>query len=99
MPASTPASQSESSQRRSRWWIDPAFERFATGKIRRALELVQKADQATTSKKKQRLLGNAAKRLGRIAKHRSGTTTAGCRESLSARVDGVLAAIDDLRRR
>jgi pimeloyl-ACP methyl ester carboxylesterase len=79
--------------------IDPALEHFATEKLRGALEQVQKAEQATTSKKQRRLLGNAAKRLGRIEKHRSGTTTADCLASLSARVDGVLAAIDDLRPR
>src|SRR5262249_13801907 len=79
--------------------IDPAFERFAMKKLQRALELVEKVDQATTSKKKQRLLGNAAKRLGRIAKERRGTTTADCLESLFARVDRVLAAIENLRGR
>ena len=79
--------------------IDPALEHFATEKLRSALEQVQKAEQATTSKKQRRLLGNAAKRLGRIERHRSGTTTADCLETLSARVDGVLAAIEELRRR
>jgi len=77
--------------------IDPAFERFATEKIQSALALVQKADQATTSKTKRRLLGNAAKRLGRIAKHRSGTTITDCLQMVSVRVDDVLAAIEDLR--
>src|SRR5262249_15540589 len=77
--------------------IDPAFQGYATERLQRALALVQKADQATTPKKKQRLLGNAAKRLGRISKQRTGSTTSDCLGSLEARTDPVVELIDRLR--
>jgi len=73
--------------------IDPKLERFATAKLQRALDLVQDAEQATKPKRQQRLLGKARAALGKIVRHKPGSTTAECLEILTTQVDAILATL------
>jgi hypothetical protein len=73
--------------------IDPKLERFATGKLQRALDLVQKAAQATKPKRQQRLLGKASTALRKIERHKPGATTDECLDILTTQVDAILATL------
>jgi hypothetical protein len=73
--------------------IDPKLEGFATGKLQRALDLIQKAAQATKPKRQQRLLGKASTALGKIVRHKPGATTAECLQILTTQVDAILATL------
>ena len=68
----------------------PQLETFVTRKMQRALELVQEAAVATKPKRQQRLLDKAAKTLGRILRHKPGTTTQDCLQDLGAQIDAIL---------
>jgi hypothetical protein len=74
--------------------IDPRLAQFATAKLERALARMERAAETTKPNRQRRLLDKAARALGKITRHKPGTTTGACLESLAARIDAILAAID-----
>ncbi len=73
--------------------IRPKLEQFATAKLQRALDLMNEAELATKPKRQQRLLDKASKVLGKILRHKPGTTTAECLDILGAEIDGILGTL------
>ena len=73
--------------------IGTKLEQFATAKLERALDLMNEAELATKPKRQQRLLDKASTVLGKILRHKPGTTTDECLDILGAEIDGILGTL------
>ena len=73
--------------------ISPKLEAFATAKLRRALDLLEDAEVATKPRRQQRLLDKAEKTLGKVLRHKPGTTTDDCLATLARWLDDITGAL------